>query len=655
MITSDLNKLGEEIKLKINVYNFKESKLSLEFKEEFKSFLDMNSSDKIDFENYTSIVTTSKGLKIIFPNQWFFIASFFKDFLNVLELYKSFLNKLNFTVDQIKQARDQGIDSTLKSIIKKKLSKEINIDSFEKFLTNYDWWFGSKTLDRNDYYVSAVLNLSNVVNNSHSYIAELAYYLIKEQKLGELLEKDYDLITKSKIYKINTLIEENKLRLILFKAFQFILNKYGERNVIKDFKIKKVKIEEREYIGITLPKYFGFEVLVGMFSENQTLDNLKSSGTLRFIDENISINNNSNSYFTSQWNEISDRGLSLNNFNNLLNDVSGGKLEIIKEEGFFKLIEKYNNILQLKSTEQIIYYGAPGTGKSFKVDSFIKELNFKYYERLTFHPEFDHASFVGSYKPKTENVNGVDEIKYKFVPQVFTNIYVRAWEDLKNQYYLVIEEINRGNCAEIFGDIFQLLDRNSNYTVSPSDELKEHLTNKLGKEHEGIANGLKLPKNLSILATMNTSDQSLFPMDSAFKRRWNWEYIPICYDERTDDDKENQAYKYIVRLDKNTTFEWIKFIEAVNNNKIKTNNNLGMDKCIGNYFIKTETTEITLKEFVNKAIFYLWNDVFKDEDSSESIFEKGVSYEDFFPIETNGKEEVIKILKAINIEPKVTQ
>ena len=305
--------------------------------------------------------------------------------------------------------------------------------------------------------------------------------------------------------------------------------------------------------------------------------------------------------------------------------------------------------------KNIIYYGSPGTGKSYKVDNEIKNLSPNFYERITFHPEFDHTSFIGGYKPvSAKDINGNDIIKYQFVSQAFTNIYYRAWNDQDNQYYLVIEEINRGNCAEIFGDIFQLLDRNSNYTVSPSDELKTYLIEKFGDEnHDGVVKGLRLPPNLSILATMNTSDQSLFPMDSAFKRRWDWEYIPICYKEKTEEEeeRENESFFYKVYLDETKTkyFKWIDFIAKINF-VIEDNENLGMDKCIGNYFIKSDTKEISLKEFVNKAIFYLWNDVFKDEDSSKSIFEKGVTFEKFFPIKSNGKDLLEKILIKNNIE-----
>lgn len=293
-----------------------------------------------------------------------------------------------------------------------------------------------------------------------------------------------------------------------------------------------------------------------------------------------------------------------------------------------------------------IYYGAPGTGKSHKVNELLKGKEERT-ERVTFHPEYDYASFIGGFKPISEvdAESGKEEIKYKFVPQTFTNIYVDAWNNKDNEYYLVIEEINRGNCAEIFGDIFQLLDRNSGYSITPSNELKQYLVKELTSVDgiKGIENGkMKLPSNLNILATMNTSDQSLFPMDSAFKRRWDWEYIPINYEK----SEENPSSNYQVVVSDSISFSWLEFIEKVNT-IIKENQNLGMDKCIGNYFIKAKDNSITLEEFINKAIFYLWNDVFKDED--DHIFEENTFYEDFFPIATKGKEKVLKILEKIGL------
>jgi len=288
-----------------------------------------------------------------------------------------------------------------------------------------------------------------------------------------------------------------------------------------------------------------------------------------------------------------------------------------------------------KVASNIIYFGSPGTGKSNTVDALTTGSNVR---KITFHPEYDYHSFVGGYKPSMDG----NDIVYKFVPQIFTKIYIEAWQNLTEPYYLQIEEINRGNCAEIFGDLFQLLDRNSDgsskYNVDASEELLAYLTKELGEDHDGIVDGkIKLPKNLSIIATMNTSDQSLFPMDSAFKRRWDWEYMKIDYNCTVSN--------FTIKLDNGNTYEWLKFLEAVNRLIFETTGS--PDKQIGNWFINATDTGgiINEKTFINKVLFYLWNDVFKDED--ESLFDidgETKTYEDFF---TQDKNSTL-IAKMIN-------
>lgn len=324
----------------------------------------------------------------------------------------------------------------------------------------------------------------------------------------------------------------------------------------------------------------------------------------------------------------------------------------------FNLDEFYPKIdankTEISYSLNTIFFGAPGTGKSYKIEKILAEIPEANKYRISFHPEFDYYSFVGGFKPISETLDdGKETIKYKFVPQVFTNIYIYAWNDLRNPYYLAIEEINRGNCAEIFGDLFQLLDRNSNYSISPSIELQQHLESKLiGDGIQGIEGGkMKLPPNLILLASMNTSDQSLFPMDSAFKRRWHWEYIPISYEEVNEDGVVNTSFFFEVKLDDATSFKWIEFIQKVNE-VIKSNPNLGMDKCIGNYFVKAIENEISIGEFINKVIFYLWNDVFKDEEND--VFPDGISYEDFFPISSRGRGNLISLLNNLGVNMNVS-
>lgn len=316
-----------------------------------------------------------------------------------------------------------------------------------------------------------------------------------------------------------------------------------------------------------------------------------------------------------------------------------------------KNVAKTISNISLFNTRKTIYFGAPGTGKSYKVKEILKEKGDRT-KRITFHPEYDYASFIGGFKPISEKdpISGLDEIKYKFVPQIFTNIYIDAWQNEFQDYFLVIEEINRGNCAEIFGDTFQLLDEG--YEITPSNELASHLEKELTeKGYNGFVNGkMQLPSNLSLLATMNTSDQSLFPMDSAFKRRWDWEYIPICYTPIDDFNKKNVSFDFKIDIADGNEYSWIKFIEKINLNHIKNNQSLGMDKCIGNYFMKPDTDKtISLNPFINKVIFYLWNDVFKDEENK--VFEENTSYEDFFPMDIKGKTKIKELFDRIELKP----
>lgn len=352
------------------------------------------------------------------------------------------------------------------------------------------------------------------------------------------------------------------------------------------------------------------------------------------------------------------------------------KNELVRKGNPAESSRTENHLLKTTGLQQI-YYGAPGTGKS----KTIKDLTFgESVIRTTFHPDSDYASFVGTYKPITEEVdlrdcNGkkvIDEetneviteerIAYKFIPQAFLEAYVKAWKKLgsSKKQFLIIEEINRGNCAQIFGDLFQLLDRNeygfSDYPIVADKDMQKYLE----KEFEGweitnkdeinqlygeanmvslIMKGerLVLPSNLYIWATMNTSDQSLFPIDSAFKRRWDWKYVPI----REGRDKETNAHLnwYINTGDKQ--YKWWSFISKVNELIGSLTNS--EDKKLGYFFCKAKDGEIDADLFVSKVIFYLWNDVFKDYGFDDKDFQdeegKILSFDRFYE-DKNGKTNV---------------
>lgn len=573
------------------------------------------------------------------------LDSFIEIFKDILEKHELFYSHNNYVESEWRDLGGEYFNDDAANAISTVQTKPL-FTTLSKLL----FWANKK--DVNDFSDNNIdLEKQNVEKTIEKLESLAQQYLPKS--LGEVSPKNQ----KSKV-----LFSTKDFNNFAFKSFKLLIEKYGFEKVTKDKGLKESTINEVKYQGVKLKESFGSNNLIGIFQEEQNKESLKSSGIPRYFDENLNIEEHPYSYFTTQWADTTADGLTFKSLEKFISEITKEKLKIVKNGDNYSLIE-YEN--QNASIVQKIYYGAPGTGKSHKIETIIKDIPEDQKERVTFHPEYDYSSFVGGYRPSSEtNEDGTTgDVKYKFVPQVFTKIYVEAWKNPYKDYYLAIEEINRGNCAEIFGDLFQLLDRNSNYSISPSNELREYLEKVLNNEEwgKGIADGkMKLPSNLHILASMNTSDQSLFPMDSAFKRRWSWEYIPIWYEEFNDDRTEtneptrNLSFDYQVKIDDQSSFKWIEFIESVNK-LIKGNRNLGSDKCIGNYFIKPiDGKEIKLEEFINKAVFYLWVDVFKDEE--ESIFssiEEGTSYEDFFPVNTNGKEKLIKLLSENILDIKI--
>ena len=245
------------------------------------------------------------------------------------------------------------------------------------------------------------------------------------------------------------------------------------------------------------------------------------------------------------------------------------------------------------------------------------------------------------------------EITYDFTPQAFTNAYVAAWKNVESPFFLIIEEINRGNCAQIFGDIFQLLDRDeygySSYKTTPDQDLANYIREQFTDtdiDDADVKSGKKmqLPPNLHIWATMNTSDQSLFPIDSAFKRRWDWRYIPIDYTDRGH---------YINCGD--TQYSWADFLQKVNDRVESVTQS--EDKKLGYWFMGNgaEQKEITIDRFVSKVIFYLWNDVFKDfGKSGNTIFKDSFAkFHLFFDFSGKPKVDVVKaFLDALEVKNK---
>ena len=375
-------------------------------------------------------------------------------------------------------------------------------------------------------------------------------------------------------------------------------------------------------------------------------------------------------------------------------------LRFLKAKEFFSSKDESDNVAKetLRPSLQQIFYGAPGTGKSHTIK---EQTRGEDVVRTTFHPDSDYSTFVGAYKPTTKTVpvttvigtkavpvEGADgkpmtedKIVYEFVSQAFLQAYIEAWqkfnqlgagEEAKKEY-LIIEEINRGNCAQIFGDLFQLLDRGahgfSEYPIKADADMQKQLhkafagvtipqedeINKHFDEEDIVSqvlNGevLLLPSNLYIWATMNTSDQSLFPIDSAFKRRWDWNYVPIS------DAGERWA------IDVNgAKYDWWQFLVAINSRIYDAT--YSEDKKLGYFFCKAENGVISAEKFVSKVVFYLWNDVFKDCEFVDAIFndEDGgkVSFDKFYTSEAKNskvvEEKVALFLKNLGVEDISTE
>ncbi len=389
-----------------------------------------------------------------------------------------------------------------------------------------------------------------------------------------------------------------------------------------------------------------------------------------------------NNFFRSRLNiDLGNKDILINILNNFSDiKVENGRFSIKNEASIGDLTSQNNSedkkaffdtfndiqIEELKTkisnniSRQIIYYGAPGTGKSHKIKEQLEGVSKENIFRTTFHPDSDYSTFVGAYKPTRGKrplygLNGgltvrlksdgnelsEDTITYKFIPQAFLNAYMQAYRKPNENVYLIIEEINRGNCAQIFGDLFQLLDRDENgvseYTIKADADMRAFLEDEMGRDSDAIKDGeLCLPSNLYIYATMNTSDQSLFPIDSAFKRRWDWEYEPIKY--------RNTAWTIDIQGNK---YSWVSFQKEINMRILEATNS--EDKMLGDYFVNPNDGIITEKMLLNKILFYLWNDVCKDGEGE--IFKVSdtdeVSFSELYG--DGGKQKLISMMDYLGV------
>ena len=620
----NLNELVNPIAEKIERFRMLDCALPASF----TSAVTTINRDRVQFGNSSSCVTNRNGQRIFLSNNWFYIAAILAPLHEPFYQYKKLLN-LIVDKEVLKQSDSERIRLAVNS---RTDIDEQDKEYLLKFALEPLWWnggnssTGGKTLDRNDALVSAVLSIAKLVNASQSYVASLWEFFGEHPEYAILLNEASDNILSNSGSAAQAIYAKVSKQTIFYGSPGTGKSWIVQNNVLKD-------VKEDYIFRTTFHPDTDYSTFVGCYKPISKYSS--------WSDPNIS-----EAKLLEIFMKTEDETL-----------YKGS----IKARYWYEALIHTEDLRRLGIDAQTLSQKLKDKG--FASTAYTNELTsgiFKIYDWLK------ENSFIGS-----------DSIYYAFEPQVFTLAYIKAWQNPAEQVYLVIEEINRGNCAQIFGDLFQLLDRKkgvSEYPVKAETALAHYLSDILvGDAVEGIKDGkLTLPANLNIIATMNTSDQSLFPMDSAFKRRWDWKYIPTtppADKSRTMEIsfKDKTTTKYGTTIDAGDyEYDWTEFLEKINE-KIQ-NATHSDDKQLGFWFVKTEegAEEITISSFVSKVVFYLWNDVFKDMGAKDSnpftikVDGKNVvmSFNSFF--EMNSLGQIVEnigvlhtFLRNVGVEPKV--
>lgn len=584
---------------RFNQYEGKDFVLPRIFKEQVTEI----NSNTITYNDYSAVIETRGNqngvLNIYLPNQWFYIASYFTDFYNELQRYKKEALKV-VSKERLKDLNGSSLTEQEESRLQRLSLTNQSKSYLRRFMTDYSWWYGAKTIDRGDFYVSPILNSARLVNASQSFVADLCAFLANKTDLVQAIISGEEAASK----------KNNSRESISFQQIFYGAPGTGKSHSIKDDAAVKEAEKKNLVFRTTFHPDSDYSTFVGAYKPT-----MKSSERI-YSPEELTI-----------------------------------KLKEIKTTGTtypcHKFAAKYWESLKdltPDSIKQIL--NACGFTDNYSV-------------------EIGKGVAIGQ-----EYLNNPEDGKiiYSFCPQAFTNAYVEAW-NTEEEVYLVIEEINRGNCAQIFGDLFQLLDRKngiSEYPVEADTDLQNYLCKALADTKradipDDVRSGKKLmlPSNLYIWATMNTSDQSLFPIDSAFKRRWEWKYIKIK--EGKDENGNKLDWKVDVKMDESgTLLSWWDFIKKIN--EIIASMTSSADKQLGYFFCCAKDGVIDEETFVSKVIFYLWNDVFKDygfedaslfryttKDEDGKEMEKDLTFPDFYDEEGEkvNKERLTDFVKKV--------
>lgn len=596
---NNLNELVQPIAKQIQEFDH----YDYELPEAFTVSVKMINSYKIEYNRFNSCATNPSGQRIFISNSWFYIASILSP------LYKPFIEYRTLIWDivpkeTLKTKNREAISLALRESTR--ISDE-DKDYLIKFATEPQWWNGGnnndgKSLDRGDCLASAILSIANVVNAAQGYIVDLWEFLGKNPQYAVILNGE------KRVYNAaggNT----STLQTIYFGS-----PGTGKSRQVKD-SLKDVP--EGQIFRTTFHPDSDYASFVGCY---KPMCHSVAAQTSKVLDYDELVAKLKQTLGEHSSNLTS--GFALFGFEcreSILDMEKSGEHTIPKlVEDAYKASSTYDTTIR--------------AGMQIKEETALPESS---------------------------------RISYEFSPQVFTKAYCKAWKNPDKPIYLIIEEINRGNCAQIFGDLFQLLDRKdgvSEYPIDADTDLRFYLEEELSNTEDGETDGsegieggkLRLPSNFNIVATMNTSDQSLFPMDSAFKRRWEWKYIPTTAPKGKDRQMELTIQNSIETKDGrkinagNYEYSWKVFLSNINTRILNVTHS--EDKQLGYWFVKADEVSgsISISTFVSKVVFYLWNDVFKDVGAKDT---------NPFTIKVNGKNEIMSFNSFFeeNTEGKVVE
>lgn len=596
---NNLNELVQPIAKQIQEFDH----YDYELPEAFTVSVKMINSYKIEYNRFNSCATNPSGQRIFISNSWFYIASILSP------LYKPFIEYRTLIWDivpkeTLKTKNREAISLALRESTR--ISDE-DKDYLIKFATEPQWWNGGnnndgKSLDRGDCLASAILSIANVVNAAQGYIVDLWEFLGKNPQYAVILNG------AKRVYNAAG----------------------GNTSTLQTI-------------------YFGSP---GTGKSRQVKDSLKD------VPEG--------QIFRTTFHPDSDYASFVGCYKPMCHSVAAQTCKVLDYD---ELVAKLKQTLGEHSSNLTAGFALFG----FECRESIHDMEKSGEHTISKLVEdaykagstYDTTIRAGMQIKEEAALPESSRISYEFSPQVFTKAYCKAWKNPDKPIYLIIEEINRGNCAQIFGDLFQLLDRKdgvSEYPIDADTDLRFYLEEELSNTEDGETDGsegieggkLRLPSNFNIIATMNTSDQSLFPMDSAFKRRWEWKYIPTTAPKGKDRQMELTIKNSIETKDGrkinagNYEYSWKDFLSNINARILNVTHS--EDKQLGYWFVKADEVSgsISISTFVSKVVFYLWNDVFKDVGAKDT---------NPFTIKVNGKNEIMSFNSFFeeNTEGKVVE